>query len=231
MRPDTPGNSGEGTSPNNKLNAATNEFRPNEAVPQIFGSPTAYPDFIQPSHYVYEDNVKIIREMFCIGEGRYQIDRILSGETDFDEIPNSSATVYHPGQIPPSEQRIIVRSTSEARGQGNIPLPAPNDKATSYTGDFEDIVASGQDSVISLIDTCNFLQDTKVKAGDFLECVIFQRGQFPTYILGDVYEIGAIDDTSTPKTITVLDTGGAEKNPNLATMVYHTRDKKHVSIF
>lgn len=124
-----PGNSDNaGSSPNSQLNAATNEFRPNQGIPEVFGSPICYPDFVQPSYYFYEDNLKILREIFCVSKGKFQISKVFSSETNIDEIPNSSWDYFYTGDfdgqfppaphtIPDSYLRITARETNEITNQ------------------------------------------------------------------------------------------------------------------
>lgn len=110
-KPDLPNGAGEAKeSPNNRLNAATNTFRPRQAMPHIYGEVRAYPDFIQPSYYVYEDNLKRIREVFLVGNRYCGVSSVKSGDTELDDY-----VVYQPGDTLP--QFYDVRSTNEVDGQ------------------------------------------------------------------------------------------------------------------
>lgn len=145
-----PGNAEQqGSSPNSKLNAATNEFRPDEAIPEVFGSPVCYPDFVQPSWYVYENNLKIQREMLCVGVSEYDVTKVRSGDTDLDQIPSSSHTIYPPNSVPPASQRLIVRETNEITSQA---MEAPNSDAVSSTYDADDtaIASTAGNSVVKV---------------------------------------------------------------------------------
>ncbi|MGB2265139.1 MAG: hypothetical protein ACPH3C_08135, partial [Glaciecola sp.] len=62
-KPDVPNLQGDvGSSPNNQLKSATNSFRINQAIADIYGKRQVTPDFAAPSYWVYENNVKKIKE-------------------------------------------------------------------------------------------------------------------------------------------------------------------------
>lgn len=214
-----PGNAeGKGTSPNNKLNAATNEFRPGEAIPEVFGSPVCYPDFIQPSWYVYDDNnIKIQRELFCVGVSEYDITQVRSGETLLDSIPNSSYTIYGPGVNPPPEQRLIVRETNEITSQA---MDAPNSE--SFSGEY---VAS-DNAVISFSGTstvkigADIIANMNLEVGDFLNIKVDETPQgapSPTTVLQGTWQILEFVGTDGVK----LPTGSSyNSTPDSTSIVY-----------
>lgn len=110
-KPKLPNDVGESSSsPNNQLNAANNEFRQRQAIPDIAGSVVSYPDFLQPSYYDYDGNVKRIYEAFCIGEGRYDVGAIRSGGTELSDY-----AIYQQGDTLP--QLKNVRGNSDITGQ------------------------------------------------------------------------------------------------------------------
>lgn len=210
-----PGNSEkQGSSPNSRLNAATNEFRPNEAIPEVFGSPICYPDGVQPFWYVYENNLKIQRELFCIGVSEYEVARVRSGETLLDSIPNSTYTIYEagkfdgqyppaPGTIPPDEQRLIVRETNEITSQA---LEAPNSDAISgsySTGDDAVLSAAGNSTIKIGEDLISALS---LEVGDFVNIVVSERpqGGSPAPVLQGTWQIITVNLDSI-----VLPTGSA----------------------
>lgn len=121
-KPDTPNNAGQTkSSPNNQLNAATNEFRGRQAMPHIYGRVTAYPDFIQPSYYYYENNEKVQFEAFEIGVGYHDVEHVRSSNTPIDDY-----NVYQPNDTLP--KFYDVRGTDEVTGQE---LVAPDDDSVS----------------------------------------------------------------------------------------------------
>lgn len=126
-KPKVPGDMGkDSTSSNNQLNAANNAFRQGQAIPNLAGQQRSYPDFIQPSFYVYENNRRVFTELLVIGEGYHQIDNVFDGTTLFDDIPSSSATIYQPNESVPSEFLLDVRA---AEGSIDFPLDPPGSTA------------------------------------------------------------------------------------------------------
>lgn len=126
-----PGAAGTGAeSPNNLLNAASNEFRPGEAIPENFGYGVAYPDFIQPSYYYYENNVKKQVSLLCVGVGNYNIQEVRIGETNLDNINSSFKTIYQP--FDPIDQEELQIHSAAANVDGQT-LLAPNDPSIYKT--------------------------------------------------------------------------------------------------
>ncbi len=137
-KPALPNNTGKRTeSPNNQLNAATNTFRPRQAIPDIAGQVVSYPDFIQPSYYEYINNLKVVKEIFCIGVGQYLVEEVKTGETMIDDIPGSSYIVHPPGSVP--SELLNVRSSNDIDGQ--VLLPS-DDGSLFYSGDI-DVINGG----------------------------------------------------------------------------------------
>jgi nitrate reductase NapE component len=104
-------------SPNNRLNAASNQFRPGQGIPECFGYGVSYPDFIQPSYYYYENNIKNQIGVFCISAGEVIVDEVRVGDTDITDIPASSATVYTPGNKPLDKYLVIHQAATNVDGQ------------------------------------------------------------------------------------------------------------------
>lgn len=110
-KPEIPNGAGEiKESPNNRLNAATNTFRPRQAMPHIYGRVRAYPDYIQSSYYTYKNNIKEIHEVFLVGVGYIDVTEVKSSET-----PIADFNVYQPDDVLPAFDD--VRGTNEVTGQ------------------------------------------------------------------------------------------------------------------
>ena len=120
---------GTADSPNNRLSGQTNLARPYQAIPEILGKVISYPDLIQPSIFEYVDNIKLVREVFCIGVGSYTFGAIRDGQTPISSIPGSSAQIFGPGTSPPDLQ--ISRESNDVNGQE---LQAANDATREYSG-------------------------------------------------------------------------------------------------
>lgn len=119
-KPQIPNDAGSSkASPNNQLNAATNSFRPNQAVPNVYGETIVTPDFIQRSYYTYINNRRQFVEIFGVSLGRGVVSDVKDGTTLFDELALSSYEVFGPGSSPTG--LIDVRP---AEGGIDLPLPA-----------------------------------------------------------------------------------------------------------
>lgn len=125
-KPETPNNAGQQkTSPNNQLNAASNEFRRRQALPHIYGKVRSYPDFVQSSYYFYENNKKTFKEVFLVTAGSADVTDVRTSNTPIEKY-----NVYQPGDTLP--QFYDVRGTNEI----NDFMLTPPDDATFYaTGD------------------------------------------------------------------------------------------------
>jgi len=121
-----------GAASNNQLNASSNSFRPNQAIPDIAGQVVSYPDFVQPSYYTYNaSGRRVFREIMCIGYGYYDISQWQNGDTPLNDIPGSSVTVYEPGSMP--ADLINVRAVDAAE---NTELYPPGAGSTSVNTTF-----------------------------------------------------------------------------------------------
>lgn len=127
-KPQIPNDAGSSkTSPNNQLNAATNSYRPNQAVPNVYGEVVVTPDFIQRSYYTYINNRRQFVEIFGVSLGRGVISEVKDGSTLFDDLPTSSYEVFGPGVTPTG--LVDVRS---AEGSIDLPVDAPDVNVVSY---------------------------------------------------------------------------------------------------
>ncbi|HBF45494.1 MAG TPA: hypothetical protein DDW91_02920, partial [Shewanella frigidimarina] len=214
LAPDIPGTAdAAGTSPNSQLNAATNEFRPGQAIPEIFGSPISYPDFIQPSHYFYENNLKIQRELFCIGIGSFDVTAVRTGETLIDDIPSSLYTLYDTAidGIPPQSQRVTARETNEVTNQT---LPAINDSSIEgiFGSTSPDVLVSGGGNTDVLVGN-EIITNLSLSIGDTVNVKVTETvgaGSESTVLIG-VWQIVDItfDYITLPTGINIATTPGA----------------------
>ena len=129
MIPDVPDTFGTVDS-NNQLNSSSNSYRPYQAIPDIAGQIDAYPDFVQPSYYVYNSaGLRVFREIFCLGVGRYDIGEWYDSDSKLIEASESTVTVYEPGYTVPD--LLIVKAVPAAAGTDL--LPPGTQKLTAYT--------------------------------------------------------------------------------------------------
>lgn len=156
-KPSIPNNAGEqSSSPNNQLTAATNEFRPRQAIPDIAGRIRAYPDFVQPSYYTYVDNQRMFTEVMVICRNWFDIEQILTEDQPIDTIQGQSYTPFYPDSGTQSFQ--IVLSTNEVDGQEVI---APGDP--SISGEFTEATVEEAGWIIG---TGSIVDDLNIEPGD-----------------------------------------------------------------
>lgn len=73
------------------LNSSQNEAKAGQIIPVIYGSVRSYPSMINPPYYRYEDNKEYLYHLLCIGQGKYDIERLM---IDNQDITNDEAVEY-----------------------------------------------------------------------------------------------------------------------------------------
>lgn len=142
-KPNLPGTDNDPRDSNNQLNAARNAYRPRLAIPDIAGEIVSYPDFIQPSYYVYENNQRVFNEWFCFGIGRYDVSTVKEGDTPFADIPGYSYRVIQPGE---SVGALLNVRTNES--SVDTELSANQNTKTFYIGPDQDMRINALTSTI-----------------------------------------------------------------------------------
>lgn len=165
------------TSPNAQLNAANNEFRQDQAIPDKAGESIAYPDFLQPSYYVYENNEKIITEHFIVGRDYVGVDEVRSSNT-----PISEFTVYQPDSTLPT--LLNVRGTNEVEGQ-EIQPPDDTDATVSLNG----ATVNSPDQIVGF-DAAG----AEISVGDLVDIDMTWNGGTDT--LSGQFEVSAVSGSS-----------------------------------
>lgn len=112
---------------NNQLNASSNSYRPNEAIPDIAGQVVSYPDFAQLSYYVYVDNRRQYTELFCVGVGYYEFGDWKTGESPLSDLPESTVEIFEP-----TEEIDGLINVRGAIGSENIDLTSPDQDGRIY---------------------------------------------------------------------------------------------------
>lgn len=116
-------------SPNNELGQRTNEARPRERIPDIFGTVRATPDLIAVPFRKYAGNLEYEVSYLCVGRGSYDISGIRDSGTDFEDMFGAQLAVYGPNTSPNSgspqlqigedieDALLAVRRCNEVNGQ------------------------------------------------------------------------------------------------------------------
>lgn len=162
--PELPNNQGQSSSsPNANLKAASNQFRLRQGIPNKSGSSFCMPDFIQPSYFEYVNNLKVIKEFFCVGEGSYDVTNVKDGEALISSITGSSSIIYDvvAGDIVPVGIQKTVVGSNNINGQE---LNAPDSNIYQQTFDVE-FIANNQ---LKFADTETIIEDFELVIGGLL---------------------------------------------------------------
>ena len=89
-------------SPNNELTNRQNRERPNERIPDIFGTVRSTPDLLSVPYSIYENNRQVEYSYLCIGRGKYEIpsDEVKDDKTRLTQLAGSSVEIYDPYTSP-----------------------------------------------------------------------------------------------------------------------------------
>lgn len=100
LRPKIPNISQRNTqqsSPNNELSERTNQARPGQRIPDIFGLVRSTPDMIAQTYSRYMNNIEHEVSLMCIGRGYYAVLDARDDTTPISQITGSQLEVYDPG--------------------------------------------------------------------------------------------------------------------------------------
>lgn len=159
--PELPNDQGSSSSsPNANLKAASNQFRPRQGIPDKSGESFCVPDFIQPSYFEYVNNLKVVKELFCVGIGSYDISSIKDGEALISTITDSDANVYDniAGDVVPASIQKTVVGSNNIDGQE---LNSPDSAIFRQSLDIEFIA----NNKLKFADTETVIQDFNLTAG------------------------------------------------------------------
>ena len=103
-------------SPTYSLSARGNRARLNQPIPAIYGRHIVYPDLATTPYYIYKDNDQYLHQLYCIGQGEYDIEQIRIENTPITSFKDIDYKI-----ISPSEDMDFfdanVYSVSEVAGQ------------------------------------------------------------------------------------------------------------------
>ena len=114
-------------SPTYNLQAQGNRARIGEAIPVIYGRHLIYPDYAAEPYAEYAGNKQFIFQLFCIGQGEYDISNIRIEDTPVANFPEITYEIVQPGQKVTLFPSNVV-SANEVSGQELV--------TSSYIGGF-----------------------------------------------------------------------------------------------
>ena len=133
------------SSSNNALAGRSNQARPGERVPDIFGTVRSYPDLIGGEAWVeFIDNQEVEKFIGCIGNGHFHIhdNKVMDDITPLSQMPNAAAEFFGPGQRVNTDEPFFrvgpeitedYVSVKRSNGFDGPTLRPPDDE--SFTGD------------------------------------------------------------------------------------------------
>ncbi len=86
-------------SPTYNLNAQGNSARIGQAIPVLYGQHLIYPDFAAEPYTEYAGNEQYLYQLFCIGQGQYDVSNIKIEDTDIANFAEVTYEVVSPGAL------------------------------------------------------------------------------------------------------------------------------------
>lgn len=84
-------------SPTYNIRAQGNRARINESIPVLYGRHLIFPDFAAEPYTEYSGNTQFLYQLFCIGQGHYELTNFRLQDTPIDNFPGVSYEVVNPG--------------------------------------------------------------------------------------------------------------------------------------
>lgn len=103
LRPSANTKTQQQSSPNNELSSRSNQARPNQRIPDIFGQIRATFDLLAVPYRTFVNNDQEYEHCYmCIGRGRYQVDldSVRDDVTPLNQILGATAGIYDPSNAP-----------------------------------------------------------------------------------------------------------------------------------
>jgi len=91
------GQNSAAASPTYNLAAQGNSARIGEAIPVLYGKHLIYPDFAAEPYTEYAGNEQYLYELFCIGQGEYEISNLRIEDTSITSFSEVTYEVVNPG--------------------------------------------------------------------------------------------------------------------------------------
>ncbi|MBY4866786.1 hypothetical protein K6W76_09725 [Burkholderia anthina] len=136
---------GSTTSPTYGLQSNGNQARLLDSIPVIYGHMKTKPDLASQPYTEFIGNEQYLYQLFCITQGRYQVEQILIGDTPLASFSEIDYEIVGPNQ-PVTLFPDNVETSTEVAG---IELQAPNDGG-DWVGPFVASQAGGASNYIGI---------------------------------------------------------------------------------
>lgn len=123
-------NKNQAPSPTYTLNAQGNVARIGQAIPVVYGRHLIYPDFAAEPYQEFKDNEQDLYQLFCIGQGYYDVEDLRIEDTPVSYFPEITWRVVNPGEALEIIRPDVI-SCAEVAGQE---LKGINDLKENETG-------------------------------------------------------------------------------------------------
>lgn len=129
-------------SPTYNLTAQGNRARPGEPIPDFYGRHLHFPDFAADPYTEYAGNEQYLYQLFCIGQGEYEIEQVRIGDTAIENFPEVEYAFYGPGQrvllfpsIVFTSQEVVGQEATTNVALGPFPVSTPGVRVRSVAFD------------------------------------------------------------------------------------------------
>ncbi|MCZ4063795.1 host specificity factor TipJ family phage tail protein, partial [Oxalobacter formigenes] len=102
----------ESASPTYSVSSQGNSARIGEPIPVQYGRHISWPDFAASPYVEYSGNEQYLYQLFCIGQGEYDIETIRIEDTDINQFAEVSTEV-----IPPGAKLTLFPANVETSGE------------------------------------------------------------------------------------------------------------------
>lgn len=172
-------------SPTYNLGAQGNQARLMQPIPRLYGRHLIYPDFASTPFADYENNEQYVYQLFCLGVGEYDVERVRIEETDVWTAEDGFTNNFDDVQIelvPPGSTVTLIPlevvTSSEVGGQElkNVTLSGTyqfsGTTITRTSGDHFEHLVPGDTIVISGSGANNGTRTVNTIAGDNLSLTV-----------------------------------------------------------
>ena len=165
------------------LKGQTNQLKLMEPIECVYGACRIWPSYAARPYNLYDGNEQYQFNLYCVGQGEFQIDDILIEDTPLENFQEAEIEIVPPGESVTLFPDNVITSPEV----GNIQLFGPNrDEYDGWTGPF---VANGPGTQTTRIDL-----DITFPQGLFVS----DEGKLKNMTVQLDFERQAIDDAGNP---------------------------------
>ena len=209
-------------SPTYSLKIQQNLVRYGEPIPVVYGKVRWFPDLACLPYTKYVDGVKVTRQVFCLGQGDFELNDIKIGESSVINLDALSYTLYNPNEAMvafednvkthPDVSNIVIRSASRVQRRFTTSPATVTLNKTSKTITFS--TSTGRFSEFLSVDDLFYI-DSFNTTSDTVSGTIGE------------YQVVSVTDT----VITVSDSSGWSGNGNMVSPFFTLSESHELNPF